>query len=397
VRCPSCGNENPGTNRFCGSCGAALAPAMAVQSVAPRAAQQSQPPARESEYSAPAARDSRGSDSRDHDSRDNDSPVISGPSFLGLNQPGPATTPRRSVLGLEPHARPVSRSLDYLLDEEDEPRSGAWRYILLLVMLAAALGYGYYRWKSQTQGWTFASKPAATQGADNPGGSTTAPAAASPEAAKSDAAPKNDQPAADASPNTPAADGASKPESKDLPAAGATADNGASDKNAPDSKKNASDSDSAAAEAPSGSSPNSKAASKAAAQPDAGATADKPKPQPARAAKPSPALTRPAESNSNAIAEATRYIYGRGTSQDCDRGLRLLKPAANQSDPRAMIQMGALYSAGLCAPRDLPTAYRWFALALRKEPDNTSVQNDLQKLWGEMTQPERQLAIRLTH
>jgi TPR repeat protein len=76
--------------------------------------------------------------------------------------------------------------------------------------------------------------------------------------------------------------------------------------------------------------------------------------------------------------------------------MRLLKPEANRSNPKAMVEMGALYSAGVCTPRDLPTAYRWFALALRKNPENTSVQADLSKLWGEMTQPERQLAIKLT-
>jgi TPR repeat protein len=96
------------------------------------------------------------------------------------------------------------------------------------------------------------------------------------------------------------------------------------------------------------------------------------------------------------VGEAQKYIYGKGATQDCDRGLRLLKPAADQGNPKAMIEMGALYSAGLCTPRDLPTAYRWFALALRKVPDNQAVQTDLQKLWGEMTQPERQLAIRLS-
>ena len=58
--------------------------------------------------------------------------------------------------------------------------------------------------------------------------------------------------------------------------------------------------------------------------------------------------------------------------------------------------MGTLYSSGLCTPRDLPTAYRWFAMALRKDPENLAVQNSLQKLWGEMTQPERQLAIKLS-
>ena len=35
-------------------------------------------------------------------------------------------------------------------------------------------------------------------------------------------------------------------------------------------------------------------------------------------------------------------------------------------------------------------------MALRKDPGNQSVNADLQKLWGEMTQPERQLAIRLS-
>jgi len=96
------------------------------------------------------------------------------------------------------------------------------------------------------------------------------------------------------------------------------------------------------------------------------------------------------------VNEAQKYIYGKGVRQDCDRGLRLLKPAADQANSKAMIEMGALYSAGLCTPRDLPTSYRWFAMALRKDPNNQSLQSDLQKLWGEMTQPERQLAIRLS-
>ena len=64
--------------------------------------------------------------------------------------------------------------------------------------------------------------------------------------------------------------------------------------------------------------------------------------------------------------------------------MRLLKPAAAQANPRAMIEMGALYSAGLCTPHDLPTAYRWFAMALRRDPENQSTKDDLQKLWGEI-------------
>jgi TPR repeat protein len=122
--------------------------------------------------------------------------------------------------------------------------------------------------------------------------------------------------------------------------------------------------------------------------------AEKPKAA-AKAAAPKPsAAARPA--GYDPVIEAKKYIYGRGAPHDCDRGMRLLKPEANRSNPKAMVEMGALYSAGVCTPRDLPTAYRWFALALRKDPENTSVQANLSKLWGEMTQPERQLAIKLT-
>lgn len=120
----------------------------------------------------------------------------------------------------------------------------------------------------------------------------------------------------------------------------------------------------------------------------------KPKPRPAdpvAAAEP----PRPVRTV-DPVAEAQKYLYGKGVKQDCDRGMRLLKPAADKANPKAMIEMGALYSAGLCAPRDLPTAYRWFAMALHKDPENQAVQTDLQKLWSEMTQPERQLAIRLS-
>ena len=97
------------------------------------------------------------------------------------------------------------------------------------------------------------------------------------------------------------------------------------------------------------------------------------------------------------VSEAEKYIYGRGGAlQDCDHGLRMLRPAADQANPRAMISLGALYTTGVCTPRDLPTAYRWFALALRKQPDNQPLQENLQRLWSQMTQPERQLAIKLS-
>jgi len=113
-----------------------------------------------------------------------------------------------------------------------------------------------------------------------------------------------------------------------------------------------------------------------------------------KAAAPKPSPAKPVDS----VAEAQRYIYGRGVRQDCDRGLQMLKSAAEErSDAKAMISLGALYSTGAgCTPRDLPTAYRYFAMGLHKQPDNQALQEDLQKLWSQMTQPERQLAIKLS-
>ena len=50
MRCPRCGNENPGTNRFCGMCGATLLPAPAPVARPPRRCSaprcDSEPPAR---------------------------------------------------------------------------------------------------------------------------------------------------------------------------------------------------------------------------------------------------------------------------------------------------------------------------------------------------------------
>ena len=89
-------------------------------------------------------------------------------------------------------------------------------------------------------------------------------------------------------------------------------------------------------------------------------------------------------------------MYGRGVPQDCTKGLRYVKPAADKSNPKAMITMGALYATGHCLSRDLPTAYRFFALALRKDPDNGPLKQNVEMVWGQMTQLERQQAMRLT-
>lgn len=413
MRCSRCGNENPDGNRFCGMCGAALLsappvaagplqrPATSAPNIpAAPAKLPSRPQTAEAPRSAPAPQPS---------------PSISGPSFLGLNDRSPQRRTRGS-LSIDPHS---SSNVDYLLDEEDEPRHfGAGKVLLILIALGLAVGFGYLRWKNQGLSWLnlISHKAAAVvqNSESNDSNSTNAPASPSitPESQPTPAAPSGApasgaaqpsdttqpsgaaQPPASSAPNgnpptaaAPTATAAGAPPASAAPAAAAPSNSssGASDKGtapANPAAKPSDDSSSAATGQPSAASaPPSKKNPPSAAPPE-------PAPKPRAARAPSPAI--------DPVPEAQQYLYGRGASQDCDRGLRILKPAANAGNPKAMIEMGALYSAGLCTPHDLPTAYRWFALALRKDPSNDQVQTDLQKLWSEMTQPERQLAIKLS-
>jgi len=305
--------------------------------------------------------------------------------------------------------------LDYLLEDEEEPRRGAGKLILILLALALAAGFGYLRWKQGGFDWLNASgkKPAATAPDAGQNGDTGGAAAPShpAETAGGQANSAQDAGQAAAPQNAPVQNSGGEG------AAAATSANGASP-NAGTSNT-ASQSTAAAPEAvepgkpgDSGSGPPSDSAQRAdstrradstqradsaerAARADSESPAAETAAPKAKARKPAaakPAAAKPYDS----VAEAERYIYGRGARQDCDHGVRLLKTAADQSNPQAMISMGALYSTGTCTPRDLPTAYRWFALALHKQPDNQALQEDLKNLWEKMTQPERQLAIKLS-
>ena len=395
MRCPRCGNENPDDNRFCGMCGATLlsppAPAavpsqpMSVAAPKPHASEASAAPAPGPHRSAAAVSETPA--------------TISGPSFLGLNQPasGARSSRKRASLSIDPHA--PGTNLEYLLDEEEPHRPwGIGKILVILIALGLAVGFGYLRFKNQGLAWLSGLKKPASVAQNSPSPDATnppaassitpetqppAPTAAQPSAPAPNIAPQpSTDPIANAAPaSNPAApaptdapQSSNTPQSTDalptpVPAEKATAP--------PDNKSNATDDS------------NDTPAAAATAPPEASKPAAKPP-----ATKPS-AASKPATPY-DPVSEAKKYLYGRGASQDCDRGMRLLKPQANKANPKAMIEMGALYSAGLCTPRDLPTAYRWFAIALRKDPENTALHADLTKLWGEMTQPERQLAIKMT-
>ena len=423
MRCPRCGNENSEENRFCGMCGGTLLPPAApvgsapqrsstISSPASSALQSPSTPTRTQIPAAPRTAAPVSDDApRDVPQVPQNVPHTSGPSFLGLSEPGPR---KRGNLSIDPQSAPSSRNLDYLLeDDEGHKGGGAGKFILMLLALALAVGLGYLRWKNHgfPSLGSVASKPsAATQNSDSPdASSTTAPASsASPAPAPSQPAgapaSSSDTPAGSAGATTAAAPtstaSATDPATGTAPSTPPATSPAASTGAPPSTSAPA---PAAASNGAANSQPDADSAAPAAAAPDSTSPTPAPAPRPTNP-KPASTIDRPTKPHAaslpvkpvDRVAEAQKYIYGRGVTQDCERGMRILKPAADQANPSAMIEMGALYSAGLCTPHDLPTAYRWFALALRKDPDNMAVQTDLQKLWGEMTQPERQLAIKMS-
>jgi hypothetical protein len=432
VRCGRCGNENDKANRFCGMCGAslvattpaearsagqaAIAPAASV--AAPRPAQAPLPePAGSGAVnaerpSAPTASPQvRTSELRTREVptsavsagavragavKPSAGPVITGHSFLGLSTPGPAIDRYAESDTLRP-----SSNVDYLLDDEEEPKRGGGKLVLILVALGLAVGFGYLHFKQAGFDGLIAGDrkpmavkptPEAAQSPDSgasprpttPDSSTPAGGVAkngTPPATGSGAAPPA-QPVAQApAPSTPSQ--TAPPLSQAVPAANAPVQ-------AVPSQASASQAQSGDPNLPAGAAPAPASGSDTHAAP----TEEQPAPKTTVSA---PAMAKPpAAKPIDPVTNAERYIYGRGVRQDCDHGLQQLKQAADESNAKAMISMGALYSTGTCTPRDLPTAYRWFALALHKEPDNQALQDDLQKLWSQMTQPERQLAIKLS-
>lgn len=407
MRCGRCGNDNAEANRFCGTCGAPLAakPQAASQPVsvasvgnvatpASKSATQNSPIAFKSiDAAPPQPRSASLSPTRAEPRRE---PAISGPSFLGLDMPsaGADGGDHRDLSAGDQPLQASSGSLDYLLEDEEEPKRGGWKLILVVVVLSLAVGFAYLHWKRGGFDWLSVGekKPAVTSptpdSAPNSSDSGAASTANSAPPTPISSAPVTPIPTDGAAPsptNSGATNATGPPDASQAATPSPTPD--AAPSASPPGTPNGSG---AAADSASGSS----AAEQESNEEEAAAPA-KPVARKPTTAKPSAA--KPVASKSyDSVAEAERYLYGRGVGQDCDHGLRLLKPAAEQSNPKAMISLGALYSTGTCTPRDLPTAYRWFALALHKQPDNQVLQNDLQKLWSQMTQPERQLAIKLS-
>ena len=271
---------------------------------------------------------------------------------------------------VEPPARKAeperSRDVSYLLDEAEEEKPGGLGRILLLVFGVALIGgFGYMYWLSG--GKTATGKPVPSP--------DTLPNPANTAATKVPAVPETTVPQV-------------KPEDAKTEV-----------NKAAEAAPAASDQPAAAAAPPAQAQP-APVIAKPARLPVARA-ATKPPPKPVlskavTAASSKPVQIVPPKPSADLVTQAEKLVYGDGVPQDCDRGLGTMRPLAAMADPRAMIALGALYTTGTCVPRDLPTAYSWYAKALHKTPDNLTLEQDMKQIWGQMTPPERQLAIRLS-
>jgi TPR repeat protein len=113
------------------------------------------------------------------------------------------------------------------------------------------------------------------------------------------------------------------------------------------------------------------------------------------AAKPSNPPATAADTGDAAFRKGEAYLYGRGVPENCDEAVKNLKAASAKSNARARSVLGTMYDTGHCVPRDLPTSYLWFALALRADPNNQILEKDLSVVWNQMTPPERQMATKM--
>jgi len=285
--------------------------------------------------------------------------------------PAPSRVPQSagpggsSMLGLS-HEPSAQDRIAYLLEDDEPPPKSPLRYVIPIVILAG-LAWAGWHWRgniltlignnqaSQNQETTSTVSPPTSSDTTR---QAPAPAAATPPAAS---AP---QPAVPASSAAAPTDQTSTAPSNQQPAPSAETPLGSTEaQTTPPAPE-----DQTASSTP----------------PAASAPEIKPKAPPA----PAPAAGDYQE------AEGEKYLYGNGVPQNCAKAQRSLSAAARKNNAKAQAVLGTMYSTGHCVSRDLPTAYGWFAKALHSEPDNKRYAGDLEVLWRQMTQAERQLALK---
>ncbi len=301
-------------------------------------------------------------------------PSISGPSMLGLNQPA-TNQPDSGQPSMDLLREKSFSGLDSFFEPE-QPKTGGRRFLLLLVLLTALGGAGWWIYTNylnptETQKPQVASsspaaaptdmsstKPTATTAAPAPDAGSTQSAASSQAVAPATATPSPVPEGPSENANPPVAE--TKPEVRPVPKpspAPATSARAASPK-IPLEKKTVSKREAIA---------------------------------PAAQASPEPVATASGDAD---FRKGEAYLYGRGVPENCDEAVKYLKAASAESNAKARSAFGTMYATGHCVVRDLPTSYQWFAMALRLDPTNQILEKDLTAIWNQMTPPERQMAAR---
>jgi hypothetical protein len=288
---------------------------------------------------------------------------VGGYSILGLGEDIEAAPPEQEPPLLPAFERyQSSRRADYLLEEDEEESSSHWRMYVALALLAIAAGA--FVWQLQRNGFSFAALGQLTQ--------SSAPAKSTPPvvppivpatSAGVDLPPSTVQPppyhSEQAAVQPP-------PDAQSLPVVAAQAKPLDTTQVSPPKVLEASERG-VGSRLPSAAAGNSERLA---------------------ARRPAPA----APDANQLLAEGTKYLYGDGVTQDCERAQKDLHAAAARSNPDAESLLGTMYASGHCVGRDLPSAYRWYARALRHEPSNNRLQSDLEVIWNQMTSAEKKAA-----
>ncbi len=301
--------------------------------------------------------------------------------MLGLDRPAAnqPTLNQSNVSRSNSNQTGIQPNMDLLRDksfsgldsflEPEQTNTGARRIAILLVLLAALGGAG---WWTYTNYLGVAVEPKSATAVSNPNG--TSPENPPILAPQTKAAVPSSLPAA-----TPAASRSQVPESSAETTNPETSVAGAG----------ANSSDAAGTKSPIASPATAKAP-----HDDTVRSASKREPEKALA-QPARSPATAADTGDAAFRKGEAYLYGRGVHENCDEAVKNLKTASAKSNARARSAFGTMYATGHCVPRDLPRSYYWFALALRADPNNRILEKDLSAVWAQMTPPERQLATRI--
>ncbi len=333
MRCNQCGFDNPEIYNFCGICGQRLiwsAPA-------------SPPPSRRIQETT--REEAPRVEIPSEPSRESET-TLGGPSFLGLDSA-------------------KDGGYEYLLDDDAPSYRGVWVTLIVLAVFAVVV-VAYWQ---PIRNFVIATAGKYAQSPAPPAAQTTPPPPATSENQAASPPPSMEDKAAPHSPEASTSARGEQDASRSQPS---------------DAAKPKAESGNPARE-PAVESKAKKAAESSEEEEEGVEPEKTPAKPPARgyAAAPAPRDT------DQLVASGERYLYGRGVPRNCNQAIGYFRAAAEQSNPRALSRLGALYSVGECVPQDRVMAYVWFARAREADPGNSSLERNLNILWRDMTADER--------